>query len=522
MQSMAMAFGTMTSRVLGLIRDMAFASLFSRTVTDAWGVAFRLPNMFRRLLGEGSLSVSFIPVFIDAKTADATGQNAKNLVNSFYTVLLLVLGGLTAMGIIWAEPVCRLLVDSVYEDVPGKLALTVRMAQIMFGFIFLMSSYAFFMGILNAFGKFALAATAPTLFNLSMIVANFIPREWQQVEGDALAWGVLVGGFLQAGVLIPGLVKLGYFPKISKNLNYPGVAKVWRNMIPGMLGMGLLQITTIVNTNFASSLGEGSNTYIYLADRLLELPLSLVAVSLGTALLPTLARLWSEKKSDEMGSTSNFYLRVNLLIALPAALGLYFLSLPIVELLFERGSFTRADSLQTAAVVSVYALTLIVSSSVRVIVPAFYAIKNTWLPAVISAVCLVAHLLIAPYLMGEFGLRGLVTSTLLSATLNLILLLIFFRVFIGSLHFLRSFQSLLKMLVGCGGVIGVIYLYQMVRTTLGDSSGAKIGSLILIIGLSGIVYFSLLRLLKSEEAHFVMNSVFGRISRRLKRRSMTP
>lgn len=522
-QALSMAFGTMTSRVLGLFRDMAFAAMFSRTITDAWGVAFRIPNLFRRLLGEGSLSVSFVPVFIEARVQDPSGARAHNLVNGFYSLLLIVLGVLTALGILFAEPVVGLLVDSPFTDVPGKLALTIRMTQIMFGFIFLMSTYAFFMGILNALGQFALPAIAPTFFNIAMIIANFVPKEWQAVEGDALALGVIVGGILQTGILIPALIKAGYFPKLQWQGLSADIAKVWKNMIPGALGMGLLQITTIVNTNFASSLEEGANTFIYLADRLLELPLSLVSVSLGTALLPTLASLWAQGEKQKTTETANYYLRLNLFVAVPAALGLYYLATPIVQLLFERGKFTPEDTLVTASVVKIYAFTLIVSSSVRVLVPSFYAVKNTWFPAVVSSICLVFHILLAPFMMERWGIEGLVLSTLASASFNLTLLLLFYPRFIGSLGYWKIAVSFFKFCLAGVVLAGICELYPYAIGIFG-SFGLGINlprffAVFTIIGFGGLGYCVVSYLLGTEELHHTLNSFLGKVRRRMKRPS---
>jgi putative peptidoglycan lipid II flippase len=396
--ALSMAFGTMTSRVLGLVRDMVFTALFSRTVTDAWTTAFRLPNMFRRLLGEGALSVSFIPVFVESRIQDPSGVRSRNLVNGLYTLLLIALMVITTLGTIFTEPILNLLLDSQYSLVPGKFELTLRMSRIMFSFVFMISSYAFFMGILNALGKYALAAIAPTLWNITMIASTFVPVAWLTSPGDAIAWGVVVGGALQTGILIPALVKAGYFPRLRADLRdcvlNPDVLKIFRNMLPGLLGLGLLQITTIVNLRFASQLGEGPISYIYLADRLLELPLSLVSVSLGTALLPTLSAMWARGERVRMIETANYYLRLNLFVAVPAAIGLYVLAGPMIELLFQRGNFKSADTQSTALVVQVYAFILLSSSCVRVLVPGFYAVKNTWLPAVVSGICLVVHIVV--------------------------------------------------------------------------------------------------------------------------------
>lgn len=517
--ALSMALGTFSSRVLGLLRDMALGALFSRTITDAWTAAFRLPNLFRRLLGEGSLSVSFIPVFVEARTLDPeidgkTSVQAQNLVNSLYTVLLLILTVLTAVGIIWARDLLPLVLDENYVMAGEKYELTVRMAQIMFGFIFLMSNYAFFMGILNAMGSYALPAMAPCLFNIAMLVSTLIPADWIGVEGDSLAWGVLVGGVLQTAILIPALRKRGYFPRIAFDFKNADMRRVLRNMLPGMLGTGLVQLTTLVNLRFASSLPEGAISYIYFADRILELPLSLISVSLGAALLPTLSKMWSEGRPDQMRDTGNYYLRLNTFVSLPAAIGLYVLAGPIVRVLFERGQFSMEDTAYTAQILQVYSLILVVSSIVRVLVPSFYAIKNTWVPAVISAVCLVVHILIAESLMNQYGVAGLAMSTLVSASLNGFLLFICYRGFIGPMGLGRILKSFALFLFAGALMGGSLYVHGPLLTFFGTSVIAHVMALGITITLGIVVYGVVSSMLKLEE--FVVT--FGMITNKVRRR----
>lgn len=517
--ALKMAFGTMTSRILGLLREMALASMFNRSVTDAWAAAFRLPNLFRRLLGEGSMSVSFIPVFIEARIKDGESEatddldnnrsknRAKNLVNGFYTLLLLILSVLTVLGTIYSEPILSVLLDPDYIANAEKMALTVRLAKIMFSFIFLISTYAYFMGILNALGYYALPAMAPTLWNISLLLFTFIPPQLFPSQGDGLAWGVVVGGALQAGILIPTLIRSGYFPKISWNhfLN-ADVHKVLLNMVPGLVGTGLLQITTVVNLRFASHLQEGSISYVYWADRLLELPLSLVSVSLGSALLPTLTEMWSRGERERMSQTANYYLRLNLFVAWPAALGLYFLSLPLVEIMFQRGKFGALDAARTAEVLKVYSFLLISSSCVRVLVPIYYAVKNTWFPAVASGFSLFAHILIAPVLMEKFNLIGLVLSSLMSATLNMLILMGGLNIFVTTFNLKQIVNQLIKFIPG-GVVMALVIQFYFFSISSSDSLFTKIVAVGFIIFLSILSYFVMSYLLKLEE-HQTTVSIF--------------
>lgn len=497
-----MAFGTFASRILGLLRDMALAALFSRTITDAWTAAFRLPNLFRRLLGEGSLSVSFIPVFVEARMDSET--RAQRLANGFYTLLLVFLAALTALGILFAEPLMRLLLDADYGA--DKLELTVRMAQIMFGFVFFITSYAYFMGILNALGKFALPALAPTLFNVAMIISTLIPGSYFPYEGDGLAWGVLIGGALQTLILVLALAKLGAMPKLQWSGMSVDIRRVLRNMGPGLLGMGLLQFTTIVNLKYASALGEGAISYIYWADRLLELPLSLVAVSLGTALLPTLSGLWSQGHKEQMSETANYYLRLNLFVAIPAALGLYYLSLPIVEVLFMRGRFTGVDAEATASVLRIYSMLLISTSCVRVLAPAYYATENPWFPAVVSGISLLSHIVLAPFLMKDWGLEGLVVSALISAIINIGLLLSFYTKLIGEFDYFKFALHIVKFASAGVGMVIVLQVYGLFISWFDEGVFTKILALTLTILLGAAVYVGLSFVLKVDELYALQRS----------------
>lgn len=433
-----MAFGTMTSRILGQLRESLLAYYFDKRITDAWAAAFKVPNLFRRLLGEGSLSVSFIPIFVEAQLDQQL--RAQNLINSVYTFLLVILGCLTAFGVLTPEPLLNIVLDASYQADIEKYLLTLRMAKIMFGFVFFISSYAFIMGILNALGQYTWPAIAPTFWNISMILSTMIPEGYVQVHGDQLAWGVLIGGALQAAVLVPALVKTGYFPKLSFNYKNKDFLRVIKNMAPGLLGMGLLQFTTIINLRFSSSLVEGTISYISYVDRLIELPLSLISVSLGTALLPALSGLLARDEKSKFSSITKYYLELNMLMTMAAAAGLYALAHPIVNLLFGRGQFSADSVMMTSEILKTYCWIMIFSSGVRVLTPAYYAVKNTWFPALISAICLGTHITIAPILMSKYQVYGLMMSTILSATLNLTLLLLFY----SKLVFDFEYRSFLK------------------------------------------------------------------------------
>lgn len=522
--ALMMSLGTLTSRVLGLVRESAFAALFSKEITDAWGAAFRLPNLFRRLLGEGSLSVSFIPVFVEAQAEDAKAgtQEARNLVNAFYSLLLVILVSITVAGVVFAPEILNLLLDPSYKNDVAKFELTLRMTRLMFSFVFLISTYAFFMGILNALGFFGLAALAPALWNISMIISTFIPPEVFPSPGDGLSYGVLIGGFLQTLILIPLLRKKQFFPSWRWQPSHPKVKKIFRNLLPSLLGMGLLQISTLVNLRFASSLGEGVISYINYVDRLIELPLSLISVSLGTALLPTLSRLWVSENQQEFANTSKKFLLVNLFVALPAAVGLMTLAQPIVSLLFERGHFNSQDVMITALILQSYGLIMIVSSTVRVLTPAYYAVKNTWYPALTSAIGLTVHILVAPVFMQQFHVQGLMYSTLLSAVINLVLLVCGFSYFITRFDYFGFVKRFTLFLFPTAAIYVSAKSYEFIFSFLFLQIPqflffVKLLSLLVCISFSGLIFIFVSKALCIEEFESFEKNILQKVLRKIKK-----
>lgn len=521
-QAMLMALGTLLSRILGLVRESLFAALFSKTVTDAWYVAFRLPNVFRRLFGEGSLAVAFIPVFVESRLGPDGQERSTKLVNNFYTLFFFLLASLTLIGVLFPELLLNVFLDENFKSVPGKFELTTQMARIMFVYIFLVCTYAYFMAILNAIGKFGLAALAPSFFNICVVISTLIPTTLLQWEGQSLAWGVVIGGLVQAGILVPLLRKSGYWPRISFEWNNQDVKKVLRAMGPGLLGLGLLQLTTLVNMRFASSFGEGPISYINYADRLLELPLSLVSVSIGSALLPTLSLMWSQGRTAEMSKTAQYYLRLNLFICVPAAVGLYFLAEPIVALLFQRGRFSMQDAAATAGVVKIYSGLIITTSLVRVFVPSFYAIKNTWLPATVSGLCFLLHLVTAQLLMARFGFYGLNLSTVVSTSLNFILLALAYRKLIGPFGWWGVAKSAAQFFA-MAAVMGLIlqshaplFLYiQQQGFGLGLS---RLISLAVVIAAAAFCYLGLSSMLQLQEYTVTANAIKKKIQNKLKKK----
>lgn len=511
-----MAFGTLSSRVLGQIRESLLAAYFDKSITDAWSAAFRIPNLFRRLLGEGALSFSFIPVFVEAKL-DSQAR-AQNLVNSIYTLLLVVVGCLTTWGILYPEVLMQWLLDPSYLQNIEKFNLTLRLVQLMFGYVFLVTSYAFLMGILNSIGQFAIPAMAPTLWNATLIFSTILPSDWFKNHADQLGWGVLIGGVLQVGLLIPFIIQAGFFPKISFRLNSADTMKVLKNLVPGLMGAGLLQFTTLVNLRFSSSLQQGTMSYIHYVDRLIELPLSLISVSLGAALLPTLSEFALQKKMKDLSATTQNYLQINLLFTLASAAGLFVLAEPIVQLLFGRGRFEMADVVATAQILKNYCWIMVFTSAVRILSPAYFAVRNTWFPAWVTAICLGGHILIAPWMMSYGGVHGLMISTVLSSGFNFMILLLYFQKYITEFNyfdFLKKVFIFLGLAVLTGFSAQIYYVIQRILPS--DMILPQI-SLVLNLAFSilfaGFVFLSVSYFLKIETALLLIEKIQRKFQKR--------
>lgn len=511
-----MALGTFSSRILGFVRDAVMFAIFPRAVTDCFVVAFRLPNMFRRLFGEGSLSVSFIPVYVEARVDN--DERARRLSNAVFTIVLSVSAFLGVLCFVYMDQIMTYLVGDPrgFAATPGKLEQTIYLARIMIFYLVLVSTYAFHMAIANTLGHFFIPAIGPTLFNFGLIVFTVLPFELGRYPGSAQSWGVIAGGVLQAGIVFWLLVREGVLPKVSFSWRDPDVGKVFTNMLPGLFGLGVFQVMTVVNTKFAAQLSEGAQSYIYAADRILELPQSLIAVSLGAALLPRFSELHSRGEKTQFLDEANQAVRMLLYLSLPSAVGMWILSVPITQVLFMRGAFTQEDAAGTAGVVGIYAVLLLFSSLSRVTAPAFYALKNTWLPAAVALFVLVLHISVGPWLVANYGLTGLASATSASAILNIVILQICFYYYIGPLGYGRIFMSVLRMLPGLAG-LGLFchYAYPLV---LGAAEpwvsvySARTVALGLVITVGMFVYFGLTMLTGSEAGL----KVLGILRRRIK------
>jgi len=442
---------TMASRVLGLVREMVIAFYFGASMAaDSFFVAFQIPNTFRRLMAEGSLTISFIPVFSETMVKKGR-KEALKLANAAFTFLTLLLIILTIMGIVFASPLIKVLVPG-FKEIPGKIELTVLLTRIMFPYIFFISLVAFCMGILNSLRHFAAPALAPVLLNLSMIFSVVILYPYLELPILALAIGVILGGFLQLGLQIPFLEKKGIHLISNFNFRNPGLRKIGKLIGPAIFGSAIYQINIYIIRFLASFLPQGSVSYLFYASRLMEFPLGVFVFALSSAILPSLSSLAAKNEQAKLKETFIFSFRLATFIIIPAMTGLIILRTPIIHILFERGSFSAETTIQTAKALLYYALGLWAIAGVRVTVPVFYALHDSKTPVMVGIISIGANILFSLMLMGPLLHGGLALAITLSAIVNFIFLIILLRRKIGPLGMKSAFDSLSKIILSSLGM----------------------------------------------------------------------
>ncbi|MCK4388977.1 MAG: murein biosynthesis integral membrane protein MurJ [Desulfobacterales bacterium] len=447
---------TLLSRILGFVRDVIVAWLFGAGMAaDAFFVAFRIPNLLRRLFAEGSLTISFIPVFTQYLSRNGR-KEAFALARSASWVLSVVLAVVAVVGILLSSLIVKVIAPGFFSS-PEKFDLTVLLTQIMFPYIFFIGLVALSMGILNALGHFAAPAFAPVLLNLAMISAVLLLSPHLEKPAVGLAIGVVVGGVLQLGLQIPFMMRRGFRLEARGPLFHPGIKRIALLMTPGLLGAAVYQINIFVGTLLASLLPEGSVSYLYYADRLVQFPLGIFGIALATAVLPSLSRQAAGNDMDGLRSSFSYALKLVFFITIPAMTGLIVLKEPIVRVLFQRGAFDVATTHFTAEALFYYALGLWAFSGVRIVVSAFYALQDTKTPVKMAVISLLVNVFFSLLLMGPMRHSGLALATSLAAVVNFMLLIQALRKRLGRIGAHDILGSVFRSTAAAalmGGVIG--------------------------------------------------------------------
>lgn len=503
---------TLLSRVFGYIRDQRIAFLLGTGLaSDAFTIAYRIPNLLRRLVGEGAVSAAFIPVFSRYLTAEDR-KGAWEFANTLLTIMTVVMAGITVLGIMFSPLLVRLLAWG-FSDRPGQMELTTFLNRIIFPYIFFISLSALLMGVLNSLHRYAAPAFAPVLLNLSVIGFSFAGG-WFGDQATALAVGVVVGGVLQVAVQLPQLRRSGwrFHPRLS--FEHPGVRRVATLMGPVVFGVGIVQVNILVDSQFASFLEAGSVMSLYLADRVMELVLGGYAIALATAILPLMSRQAAENRIAEMRSTLNFGVRFVLFITIPSTVGLIALREPIIEVLFQHGQFGSASTALTAWPLLFFAIGLSAFSLVKIVVPAFYALHDTRTPVQVAFAAMFLNIACNFLFIRPLGNGGPALATSLSAFFNSMALLAIFHSRHGSFDtggILRSAakSAAASVLLGAVAVsmINIDGFYE------GQSLGVRIIALTSSILVSAAVYFVAAYFLRCRELEELRAMVSQRASR---------
>lgn len=490
---------TLASRVGGYVRDMTIAYFFGASVaTDAFVVAFRIPNLLRRLFAEGSLTVAFIPVFTEVLHKQGKDE-AMLVARSTYTVTALLLAAICALGMVFAPDLLRLIAPGFQ---PGKetFDLAVTLSRWCLPFIFFISLVALAGGVLNSLGHFFVPAVTPLLLNLSIITSAFLLSDRVDPPILSLALGVLIGGVLQLLMQLPLLKHFGAAVRPALALAHPALRRIGRLMVPAIFGAAVYQLAVVINTILASWLPSGSVSYLYYADRLIQFPLGIFAIAVGTAVLPSLSRQAAQGDHPALIETMGYGLRLTIFINLPAMVGIMVLAEPLVLMLFARGEFDLTSARQTAWAVLGYGFGLAGFSGVRAVVPAFYALKDTKTPVIVAGVSLVAMVGVSLLLMRPLAHTGLALATSTAGVVNLVGLLWSLRRKVGPLGMRAVFLAGLRMLAAAAamGLVVAALAYLPDWGGVGSLGRRYLRPLVAVV-VGTVVYLALARLLRLSE-----------------------
>ncbi len=512
---------TLLSRVLGLVREQVMATLFGAGLaTDAFNVAFRIPNLLRDLFAEGAMSSAFVPTFTQALEKRGESE-AWAFGRQLMMTLLAVLLVLCAVGWIAAPALVRLFAPG-FGAIAGKLDLTVMLTRVMLPFLPAVALAAAAMGMLNARGVFGVPALAPTLLNLGMVVFGvaLIPvcERLGQPAILAMALGVVIGGALQFAVQLPSLARQGFRLRLELPRRHAGVARVAQLMLPATVGLAATQLNLFVSTVIASLLQQGSVSWLWYAFRIMQLPIGVFGVALATVSLPALSRAAVANDMPALKSTLSATLRLVLLLTVPAAAWLAVMSRPVIALLYEHGRFHAADTERTAAALVMYCIGLPAFAGIGVMSRTFYALGDTRKPVQASFVSVGLNLGLNLLLMRPLGHLGLALSASVTAVANFAQLFYYLRRRIGPLEGRRMLDTLLRVM---GAAAAACALCAVGLVLLGESwhggwvvELAVVGGAFAVAVAAGYLAMRWLRVGELAAVHDILAALRGRIARR--------
>ena len=510
--------GTLLSRVLGLARDMVLAAVFTREETDAFFVAFTIPNALRQLLGEGAISSAVVPM-LSAKLASEGDEAAKRFFARARGASIVALVAATILGIVFARPLCELFAGG-YHDRPEEFERTVALTRTVFPYIFFMGAAALGMAALNAKRKFAVAALTPGLLNVAFLIAAFALPAILVANGidraQALAIGAIGGGALQVAAQWPALRRIGYAMLPVVDFRDPDVRKIFARMAPLTFGIGVYYIDLILSRRFLSELGPGAQSYFTWASRVCDFPQGIFVMAIATASLPSLSALAAKNDYDELSKTYAQGMRLALFVAIPAAAGLVALAEPLTVALFQRGEFDAVAAYETSRALVWQGAGIFTVAAVRQLVPVFHALGDTRTPVIVSAIDLIAFIALAVTLKGRVGHVGISIAVSGSSAVQMVLLFVGLQRRLPTMRWGEVGVSASRTLVG--SIVAGVGGWGTARLLWPD--GAASGWARAIPGLAGGVVFVVLFLLAAWGVRAPeLDAVLGGLARRLRRRA---
>jgi len=427
------SLGTVLSRVLGFFRDITIASFFGTSyVAEAFFVAFRIPNLLRNLLGEGSVNAAIVPVFSEYLTKKDK-QELFQLVNIVMYFFIVALGLITVCGIVFSPLIVKLIAPGFIKDAL-RFNLAIRLTRVMFPYLILIGLTAYSIGTLHSFRSFASGAISPCLLNIALIASAIIGAVKLKEPIFGLAVGVIVGGVLQLIIQIPPLYKRGFRLKRVFNLSHPGVRRIGSLLVPRIFGAAVYQLNIFIDTicaSFAFIVGSGAVAAIYYSNRIIQLPLAVFGIALASAILPTMSNYVAEGNIKEVKSIISFSLHRIFLIMIPASVGIIVLSRPIIRILFQRGEFNTYSTEITSYALLFYSIGLFAFGAKKILISCFYSLKDTKTPVKVAGICLAINIVLNIILMFPLKVGGLALASSISAVINFLLLFYILRKKIG-------------------------------------------------------------------------------------------
>jgi putative peptidoglycan lipid II flippase len=505
------ALSTLCSRVLGLVRDMLMAAYFGAARTaDVFYVSFMIPNLFRRLVAEGALTISFIPVYTEYRIHSGEDESMK-LAQKVMSVQAVFLAGIVIMGVIFSPQLMKYFFGR--NDTAEIFGLSVNLTRLMFPYLFFVGFVAFAMGYLNSHGHFFSPAIAPVLLNVGMITGIVLLSGLFNEPVYGAAGGVIIGGILQFVIQIPYMIREGFIFRISVDFRHPGIRKIFRMLTPALFGIAVYQINTLVSNLLATMINEGSVSYIYYTNRLTELVLGVFIVSIGNVVLPEMSKLTALEENTRFNKLFTDSVSSALFLAVPAAVALIAGGIPVISVIFMHGKFGYNDVLMTYNSLITASLGIIFISALRIATPAFYAMKDTKTPVISATVALFINLG-AGYILMHTPLKhaGLTLANTLSAIVQMSILMVYLNSKTGGIDFRKIFRSLMKYLIASAVMVAYIIYISFFADWEKDSMFRRCVFLFSIVTGGCTVYFFICYILRSREMLYFARVIRSRFN----------